>query len=344
MTIWTSTHLRMDKAILFVCDDMRVCSSAQRIAKFHGLRMQTASSSTAALSFLKYRPIDYFLLVVDELITCSDGKPFLNMLNQYWPDHRKVALSTRTDLQLDRRGGLGLYKKINKPVSESELSYLIEEARAEFFTTSVGIDQLFNERLNMLNDAIEKNIPLCADKKVWLGFSDEYLSVCKRLHHQSGCLSKRVVVQDTETFKKHLNRRVFSTVMRASSWFGEFSGKERCLLSEALDHFELKGFKSIDRYINADESVVIAMLVLLQDYYTILGYSIEDMIKPNAHSIKCGLGGRFTYNDLFSPLLSSVKRGVDLTCLKLELFLIAKASNIKLELHFDEEYSISIIC
>ena len=340
MTIWTSAHLCIDKAILFVSSDLYICASAQRIAKFHGLRMQTANSSNAAISFLNHKSLDYFLLVVDESITCSEGRTLLEVLTKRWPNHRTVALCASIDTCME----FGLYRTLRKPVFELELSELIEEVRESFLSDSRSMEELADERLCMLSKTINKIVPSYTNAKRLFDFSQEYFSVCKRFHSQSGRLPSCSAVQDNDQFQKYLNRRVYSTVVRVCSRIGGMEVKKQCLLSEVLEQFELKGYKSVDRYINVDESAIIAMFALLQDYYSILGRKMSEMISTNSRSIKCGLGDRFTYNDLFSPLLSNVERGADLACLTLEVFLVAKASELKLEPHFDEAYSVSIIC
>jgi len=114
-------------------------------------------------------------------------------------------------------------------------------------------------------------------------------------------------------------------------------------LSSLLRQFGVKCMRKYDRYIDRDESVLVAMCSTMRDYYSILGFEMSEMVSAQERYINVSLGSRFVYNDFFNPLLSSVERGAELACLKLEFFMLAHLVNIPMEMTFSRKFSVRII-
>jgi hypothetical protein len=195
-----------------------------------------------------------------------------------------------------------------------------------------------------LRDGIETVLSDNEYKDQLVDFSFEYFSACKKAWRQSGRYTNDVFTQDSEQFQQFLYHRILEAVKKVCSRAGEFIPGRHFQLSNLLSQFGINSDNVIDRYIEADEAGIVAMFSILKDYYSILGYDMGSVVYPKSKSIKFELGGRFTYNDLFNPLLSSVQKGVELACLKLEFFMLARISKLDVEISYDESYSMSLVC
>ncbi len=346
MTIWTSAHLALDKAFLFVSDDLLAYSSARRMAGYHGLRIQVANSIKSALSFLEHKPGDYFLIIVDDGVPGASEEDLLYVVKQRWPHIRKVAISGPGQSRLEalsmRREEL--FNVLTKPFSDTQLNSLVTDACEDFLAGHTCLQQVIKDRLGMMSFEIEQAALSLQYREALSAFPAEYLSQCQRGWRQSRCYVNDVYTQDSEQFHQFLSQRICGALKRVCSREGERPKGSRFRLSRLLRQFGVKDERRYDRYIEVDEANMVAMFSILKDYYSILGYELKHMIQPQQQAIDCNLGGRFTYNDLFNPLLSSVERGAELACLKIEFFMLARVSGLALEIKFEDSYSIPLLC
>ncbi|KZY28254.1 MULTISPECIES: hypothetical protein [unclassified Oleiphilus] len=335
---WNSTRLQLDKAFLFVSDDSLACSSARRVAKFKGLRIQSANSIQSAISFLEHKPADYFLVVMDEESASFSAYSFLNEADQRWPHIKVVSTSSFID------SGELLSKTPKNLELDAVLSCLLSKACEELLSENSCIQQVIDDRLAVLKKGIEKAQLSKQHREQLVLFPAEYLAVCERGWLHSKRYMDEVCIRDSEQFKRFLSQRIIAAVKRVYAREVETAMNSNFRLSKLLRQFGIKSEKRFDRNIESNEAAMVLMLATLKDYYSILGYDIKDMVQPQRECIHFDLGGRFTYNDYFNPLLSSVERGAELACLKLEFFMLAKASNLRAEISYDETYSLCLVC
>lgn len=341
MNTGISNHSGFDKALLFVNDDLLLSATVTRIAEFNGLRIQIAHSASSALSFLEHKPRDYFLVVVDEAVANFQNQSLLDVVVRKWPHLNRIAISQNEIARSHEASGQ--VGRILKPVSDKVLSSLMIAAREEFLARNISLRKTILERQQVLNNCIVLSAPDLATRDLFLNYASSYFSACEKGWSQTGRYENRVFTQDSEQFQAFLHQRVLRAIEKVcSKCIGDRRSKN-VRLAPLLQQFGIVDDRQCIHSIVANEPNIVAMFSILKDYYSILGYELSSVIHLESNVIKCDLGGRFVYNDLFNPLLSSVEKGVELACLKLEFIMLAYLSNLDIRIHFDNKYFASIV-
>lgn len=341
---WNLAHLQLNKTFLFVDDDFATCTAAKRMASLYGVSVQTASSAKSALTLLEHNPRDYFLILTDEIMPGMSGTELLVIVKERWPYIRRALVSGSEDPGIVRKAeeDAKTCRYLSKPILDVELRDLVEHACEDFLSRQESLELVIADRINLIVETLKNKLAYDV-YSLFSTFPKDYLALCERGWTQTKRYHNRVSIQDSEHFHGFLARRVEVAIERVAGRDYSTSANSGLRLSSLLRQFGVKCLRKYDRFIDRDESILVAMCSTMRDYYSILGFEMSEMVSAQERYINISLGSRFVYNDFFNPLLSSVERGAELACLKLEFFMLAHLVNIPVEMNFSRQFSVRII-
>jgi len=338
--------LRVNKTFLFVDDDASVCSSVSRMARVFGVNVQTANNANAAISLLEHNPNKYFLVLADEFMPGLSGTELLVLIQARWPHIRRALISGVEDPAVLEKGfeEARIFRYLHKPMSDQQLQGLIDDACEDFISVKRSLNETLKSRLSILENAIKTGLKETGQQKLFNTFAQSYLAQCKVAWSQAGLYKIDVSNLDSDDYTRYLKQRCAASVERVRQRMthqpGYLNGAFK--LSTSLKQFGLRGLRKADRYVDGDEAAFVAMFATLKDYYAILGLEMKAMVSVEEGIIAIALGGRFTYNDLFNPLLSCVERGVELACLQIEFLMLAVFFGVDSEMDFSDKLHLRI--
>ncbi len=347
MTRATNEKLYLTKSFLFVDDEPAICASVKRISKIYGVNVQIANSASVAVSLLEHSPNEYFLILTDELMPGMSGTELLMVVQQRWPHIRRALISGANNPEVLQKGydEANIFCYLQKPVSDPLIKQLIEDACEDYLLEKRSHEQVIKSRLAILEKTIKQGFSKRKHQALFKRFSKAYLANCRSGWKQAGLYQVDASTLDSAIYENYLTQRCLSSIEKIDKKItGQTADNvSEFKLSASLRQFGIRGLKQMDRYVEGNEAIFVAMLATLKDYYLILGLPISKMIAPQSTCVDISLGGRFTYNDFFNPLLSSVERGVELACLQLEFLMLACLFGVETEMDFSEKISIRIL-
>jgi len=339
-------ELYVQKTFLFVDDEPAACKVVKRMAGIYGVNVQTANSAAMALSFIEHDPSKYFLVLTDEIMPGMSGTDLLIEIEQQWPHIRRTLISGVDNPEVLEKGfeEAQIFRYLRKPMSEPELQSLIEDACEDFLTEQISIKKVAIRRSCMLSDMITEELPdnklVAKLKKV----PEDYRKKCQRAWKQAGLNHSAYGNPDSDDFEfqleQHLRRCLTKLLPRLDvdpkAKYPEFK------LSLSLRQFGIKGLRKADRFIKGDERLFVAMFATLKDYFVVLGHDISRMVSSSEDCLEIYLGGRFTYNDIYSSSLSGVEQGTEVACYLLEFMMLARLFGIVPTLDFNDKIMIRL--
>jgi len=342
--------LSVDKTFLFVDDEPATCSAVKRLARIFGVNVQTANSALFALSLIEHDPNKYFLILSDEIMPGMSGSDLLIEVSQRWPHIKRGLISGVDNPQVLEKGyqEAEIFRYLHKPMSEVEIHKLIEDACEDILTKKIALKDIVNKRASDLQQQIETHLTRISKESTFKNFHKSYLTDCRRAWRQAGLYNVHQGGGDSEVFLNKLNLRIKESIDKVCSRMVLHSNKkivdvkEEFKLSQSLRQFGIKGLRRADRYIKGDERIFVAMFATLKDYYAVIGHEMSSMVYPEEEYITILLGGRFTYNDLYSPMLENVEQGIELACLQLEFIMLSILFGSKPKLDFEEKISLKL--
>jgi CheY-like chemotaxis protein len=340
--------LDVNKTFLFVDGEPAACASAKRLAGIYGIDVQTANSASVAISLLEHSPNRFFLILTNDAMPGMSGTELLAQVQARWPHIRRALIDSVVRCgthDLDRAPG-NMFRIMPKPMLDQQLKQLLEDACLDFLTEVSNQKSIVFNRLVIL----EKTMAMGFSDQPFPVFSDfpkRYFNQCQKAWRQAGLSAINITNLDSEAYKKYLSQRCFTAIEKVKGRIKNKSellaGKEVFMLSQTLRQFDVKGLTKADRYVVGNELLLVLMFSTLKDYYDILGLNMREMVYTCEEFICVSLGGRFTYNDFFNPLLSSVERGVELACLKMEFFMLARLFGVKTEWDFGQNLQVKLL-
>jgi len=338
-------ELYVSKIFLFVDDEPVACAAAKRMARTYGVNVQTANSASVAISLLEHDPNQYFLILTDEIMPGMSGTDLLITVQSRWPHIRRGLISGIDDPEVLEKGyeEAGIFRYLSKPMSDRQLQALVEDACEDFLSEKRSLEEIALSRQGILEYAIRSGFSCDNNHSLFAHFPSEYLSMCQSCWAQAGLYNIDVSNLDSDTYSNYLVQRCAASIQRMENRIKPNSESTAFRLSVSLRQFGVRGLRKADRFIDGDETIFVAMFSTLKDYFAILGLEIKNMVTAQDKFINISLGSRFTYNDFFNPLLSSVERGVELACLKIEFFMLASLFGVKAEMDFTENFDIRVM-
>ena len=343
----TIDKLYLNKTFLFVDDELAVCSAVKRMARIYGVNVQTANSASVALSLIEHNPDQYFLILTDEIMPGMSGTELLTLVGGTWPHIRRALISAVDDAEVLQKGyeEAKIFRYLSKPMTDAVIQQLVEDTCADVLSEKRSREETVNSRLSILNGAIKQGFDQPEQYANFESFSLEYLAGCRNTWNQANLYQVETSVQDSHIYENYLTQRCCLSVEKIKKRMDNLHKIQapEFRLSSSLRQFGVRGLRKADRFIEGDETLFVAMFATLKDYYLILGLSMQKMVIPHDTHLEIQLGGRFTYNDFFNPLLSSVERGVEIVCLQLELLMLAKLFGADTKMDFRDKFSLNIM-
>ena len=340
-------NLYVNKTFLFVDDEPAICAAVKRMAGMYGVDVQTANSSSAAISLLEYDASRYFLVLTDEIMPGLSGTDMLIMIQQRWPHIRRALISGVPDPEVLEKGyeQAKIFRYLSKPITDQLISQLVEDACEAFLSEKGSPDETVQDRLAILERAISEGLSKQSNRLLFTDFARSYLTKCQQLWQQAKLYKVDVRSMDSEAYSGYLMQRCRAAVSKIDKKMTSLEVREGTAfqLSASLRQFGIRGLSKVDRFVDGDEALFCTMLATLKDYYAILGLPIKSMVSARGEYIDISLGSRFTYNDIFNPLLANVEKGVELVCLQIEFFMLAHLLEVKTELLASETLKIRLL-
>jgi len=342
--------LYVDKTFLFIDDEPSTCSAVKRMARIFGVNVQTANSALSAISMIEHDPDQFFLILTDEIMPGMSGSDLLIEVRERWPHIKRGLISGVDNPDVLEKGyqEADIFRYLHKPVSEIEIRNLIEDACEDLLTQKIPLNDLVNNRTSILRAQIDSHLTRVLNKNTFKSFHITYLADCKKAWRQAELYKTHQGGGDSQVFSNKLSLRIKESIdkicsrMVTNSRTPKVDAKMEFKLSKSLRQFGIKGLRRADRYIKGDERLFVAMFATLKDYYVVIGHEMNAMVHPEEEFITILLGGRFTYNDLYNPMLENVEQGIELACLQLEFMMLSILFGSKSVLEFDEKISLKL--
>lgn len=331
--------INLSKTFLFVDDDESTFVSVKRIANIYGVQVQTANTAHNALVLLHNEPEKYFLILTDQFMPGMNGDELLEKVRLNWPHIRRAMLSgDETSDAISKGYQTGnIFRYLRKPFSENNIKLLIEDACKDFVSEAKDNQNITFERSLLLGNLIKEVFINSKHLKQFENFDHDMLLHCQHLWQVGEIRQLPLIEKESASFKQKLEVCLKQSLINVRDLLEHSEeANQGFTISSMMKQFNIRGLRSIDRYIMKNEAIFSSFINKFIQYFEILGTDRKDMIFVTSDSIVFDIGERYFYNDLFNPILSSVEKGIELASLHMELMMLlislkiyAKPSNSK---------------
>jgi hypothetical protein len=185
------------------------------------------------------------------------------------------------------------------------------------------------QRQNIIRDSINVNFSSSRYLETFQSFDQDMLMYCQQLWQVCGISILPLIEDDNHTFKSELAYKIELSLLGVRKLLeSSEDANHGFTLSSMMAQFNIRGLKSIDRYIEYNEAIFAAFISKFILYYELMGLDPKVMISIDESSIRLSLGEKYFYNDIFNPLLSAVYKGIDIAVLQMECMMLMKTINL----------------